>query len=74
MKDLIALYRWAAIAGDRALTERLAPVLRADPALSTCADRDLRELPRGPARWSVGGEQAVALALARAGRRTIEPE
>jgi hypothetical protein len=70
MNDLIALYRFAALDGSRGLSARLAGHLRSDPAVSSRADAELRALPRGAPRWSPGGEQAVARALAR----TIEAE
>jgi hypothetical protein len=74
MTDLIALYRFAVVAGDRALAERLGNALRNDLALSSRADRELQELQRGEPRWSPGGERAARRALALVGRRTIEPE
>jgi hypothetical protein len=73
MKDLIALYRWTVVAGDRALAARLGALMRSDARLRLFADRELQDLPRGPGRWSPAGEEAAARALARIERRTIEP-
>jgi hypothetical protein len=65
MQELLALYRFALRAGDRRLAAALARAMRSEPRLRRQAERDLQELPRGPARWSEGAERAVAAALRR---------
>jgi hypothetical protein len=65
MQELLALYRFALLYGDRGLAEVLARALRSDPRLRGIADVELQALPRGPARWSGAAERAVAGALRR---------
>jgi hypothetical protein len=65
MQELLALYRFALRSGDRRLAQPLARAMRSDPRLHRQADLELKELPRGPARWSEGAERAVAAALQR---------
>jgi hypothetical protein len=67
MHDLVSLYRLALRSGDRELAAELAAILSRDPKLREHADRQLQELPRGPTRWSAGGERAVRRALGRMG-------
>ena len=66
-EHLISLYRFALRSGNRPLAERLGHTLRADPELRERADTALRELPRGPARWSAAGERVVRRVLERIG-------
>jgi hypothetical protein len=65
MDRLLAHYRAALRSDDRALAAALVRVLRRDPELRRRADRDLRELPRLPARPSPEAEQALRAVLAR---------
>jgi hypothetical protein len=67
MHDPIDLYRFALRSGNRSLSTALARALRADPALRERADRELQELPRGPARWSRAGARALDAVLRRLG-------
>jgi hypothetical protein len=43
----------------------LAALRSGDRALAAEADRSLRRLPRGPARWSAGAERTVRRILRR---------
>jgi hypothetical protein len=63
--DLVSLYRFALRSGDLQLAVELAAILRRDLDLVEQADRRLQELPRGPTRWSAGGERAVRQTLGR---------
>jgi hypothetical protein len=63
MQELLALYRFALRSGDRSLAAALARAMRSEPGLRRQAERELQELPRGPARWSEEAERAVATAL-----------
>ncbi|HLM08595.1 MAG TPA: hypothetical protein VK307_02710 [Thermoleophilaceae bacterium] len=65
MHDLLALYRAALRSGDRALAAALSRALRSDRRLTARADRELQELPRGPACWSARGAQVIARVLRR---------
>ena len=65
MHDLVKLYLSALRSGDRSLTAVLTRALRSEQPLSDEADRSLRELPRGPARWSAAAELAVRRILRR---------
>ena len=65
MDRLLALYRAALRSEDRPLAAALVRVLRRDPDLLERADRELRELPRRPARASPAGERALQAVLAR---------
>jgi hypothetical protein len=67
MHDLLSLYRFALRSGNRPLAAGLAGILRRDAHLREQADRELRDLPRGPARWSAAGERAVRRVLRRLG-------
>jgi hypothetical protein len=63
--DLVSLYRFALRSGDLQLAAELAAILCRDPELLEQADRRLQGLPRGPTRWSAGGERAVRQTLGR---------
>jgi hypothetical protein len=67
MHDLLELYRFALRSGDRSVAAALAAILRRDLELRERADRQLQELPRGPARWSPAAELAVRRVLKRLG-------
>jgi hypothetical protein len=65
MQELLALYRFTLQSGDRPLAQALARAMRSDRRLRRQADLDLQQLPRGPARWSVGADRAAAATLRR---------
>jgi len=65
MDRLLALYRAALRSGDRPLAAALVRILRRDPELLERADRELRELPRRPARASPAAELALRTVLRR---------
>ena len=65
MDRLLALYRAALRSGDRPLAAALVRILRRDPELLERADRELRELPRRPARPSPADELALRTVLRR---------
>ena len=65
MDRLLALYRAALRSGDRPLAAALVRILRRDPELLEHADRELRELPRRPARPSPADELALRTVLRR---------
>jgi hypothetical protein len=65
MHDLVSLYRFAVLSGNRQLAGELAAILRRAPDLRERADSELAALPRGPARWSPAGERAVRRVLER---------
>jgi len=65
MNALLDLYRFALRSGNRPLAARLSAVLSRDAALAAEVDDSLRELPRGPARWSPGAERAVLRTINR---------
>jgi hypothetical protein len=67
MQELLDLYRSAVRSGNRPLADALGGALKADPELRERADLVLQELPRGPARWSAGGERALGAVLRRIG-------
>jgi hypothetical protein len=67
MQELLDLYRSAVRSGNRPLADALGRVLKADPDLRERADLMLRELPRGPGRWSAAGERALEAVLRRIG-------
>jgi hypothetical protein len=65
MDRLLALYRAALRSDDRALAAALVRVLRRDPELRRRADRELRQLPRRPARPSPERDRALRAVLTR---------
>jgi hypothetical protein len=65
--DPVKLYRFLLHDGDRQVADALTRALRDDPLLSERADRELRTIPRGPARHARPGVRVLIILLRRAG-------
>jgi hypothetical protein len=67
MHDLIKLYLFALRSGDRPLARVLARAVGSEAPLRKEADESLQGAPRGPVRWSAGGERVVSRLVSRLG-------